>query len=139
MVTHLGAAMSIGKTTEIVKAIRERALDGARGIIAVPRVALARFMAYQLRREHGDRAWGVWHEGSEGANRFVGELGAICCLPSLSRVVEKARGQGLDMNLLYIAVGELDFSYELLSLTVNQAVPIKQTLRETVKTNASSS
>ena len=139
MVTHLGAAMSTGKTTEIVKAIRERALDGARGIIAVPRVSLARFMAYQLRREHGDRAWGLWHEGSGGANRFVGELGAICCLPSLSRVVEKARGQGLDMNSLYIAVGELDFSYELLSLTVNQAVPIKQTLREAVKTNASSS
>ena len=39
------------------------------------------------------------------------------------------------MNSLYIAVDELDFSYELLSLTVDQAVPIKQTLREAVKTN----
>ena len=134
MVTHLGAAMSTGKTTEIVKAIRERALRGARGIIAVPRVSLARFLAHDL-NEDNDHAWGIWHEGSGRANRFVGELGAICCLPSLYRVVEKAREQGLDMNSLYIAVDELDFSYELLSLTVDQAVPIKQTLREAVKTN----
>ena len=134
MVTHLGAAMSTGKTTEIVKAIREHALSGARGIIAVPRVSLARFLAHDL-NEDNDYAWGIWHEGSGRANRFIGELGAICCLPSLYRVVEKAREQGLDMNSLYIAVDELDFCYELLSLTVDQAVPIKQTLREAVKTN----
>ena len=134
MVTHLGAAMSTGKTTEIVKAIREHALSGARGIIAVPRVSLARFLAHDL-NEDNDYAWGIWHEGSGRANRFIGELGAICCLPSLYRVVEKARQQGLDMNSLYIAVDELDFSYELLSLTVDQAIPIKQTLREAVKAN----
>lgn len=132
--TYLGAAMSTGKTTEIVKAIRESASRGGKGIIAVPRVSLARFLAYQLRNEDGSRAWGVWHEGSERSDRFVGTLGAICCLPSLSRVVERAREQGVAMESLYIAVDELDFGYELFSLAAEQAIPIKQTLREAVKT-----
>ena len=133
--SHLGAAMSTGKTTEIKKAIQELALQGGRGIIAVPRVSLAHFLAYQLRRENGDRAWGLWDEGGERSDRFVGTLGAICCLPSLSRVVEKAIKQGLNMDSLYIAVDELDFSYELLALTVEQASLVKDTLREAVKTN----
>ena len=134
-ISHLGAAMSTGKTTEIKKAIRELALQGGRGIIAVPRVSLARFLAYQLRRADGGRAWGLWHEGGERSDRFVGTLGAICCLPSLSRVVEKAIKQGLNMDSLYIAVDELDFSYELLALTVEQASLVKDTLRRAIRTN----
>ena len=66
VLTHLAAAMATGKSTEIFKGIRKRAKRcGGKGIIAVPRVSLARFLGHYLRRRDGGAAWGVWHEGGE--------------------------------------------------------------------------
>ena len=127
--THLGAAMSTGKSTEIDSRLVELATAGlGKGIIAVPLVALARFMAYYLRRKHGYRSWGLWHEGCDREDRFIGDVGAIVCLPSLPRAIEFAQDGGLDQ--LYVAIDEVDFGYNLLSLTVKQATAVKACLRE---------
>ena len=85
MLTHLGAGMATGKSTEIYKALVALALQNlGRGIIASPRVSLTRFLAHQLRKRHGKRAWGLWHEGSGRSEQFIGSYGAIVCLPSLA-------------------------------------------------------
>ena len=127
--THLGAAMSTGKSTEIDSRLVELARAGlGKGIIAVPLVALARFMAYYLRAKHGYRSWGLWHEGCDKDDRFIGSVGAIVCLPSLPRAVQFAQDGGVER--LYVAIDEVDFGYNLLSLTVNQATAVKSTLRD---------
>ena len=127
--THLGAAMSTGKSTEIDSRLVELARAGlGKGIIAVPLVALARFMAYYLRAKHGYRSWGLWHEGCDKDDRFIGDIGAIVCLPSLPRAVEFAQDGGVER--LYVAIDEVDFGYNLLSLTVNQATAVKSCLRD---------
>ena len=127
--TQLGAAMSTGKSTEIDRSLSEITAAGlGKGIIAVPLVALARFMAYYLRAKHGYRSWGLWHEGCHKDDRFIGDIGAIVCLPSLPRAVEFAKEGGVER--LYVAIDEVDFGYNLLSLTVNQATAVKTCLRE---------
>ena len=127
--THLGAAMSTGKSTEIDSRLVELARAGlGKGMIAVPLVALARFMAYYLRAKHGYRSWGLWHEGCDKDDRFIGDIGAIVCLPSLPRAVQFAQDGGVER--LYVAIDEVDFGYNLLSLTVNQATAVKSCLRD---------
>ena len=130
MMTHLGAGMATGKSTEIYKAMIALAMDGlGKGIIAVPLVALARFLAYLLRRRDGDRAWGVWYEGCLKSDRFIGEYGAIVCLPSLPRAVRWAEDAGMD-DRLYLAIDEVDFGYNLLSLSIEQATAVKKCVRD---------
>ena len=120
--TYLAAAMGTGKTTEIGKLLRMLSDQGlGKGIIAVPRISLARFLGHYLRDIDGLDAWGLWHEGSGKENKFIGEIGAICCLPSLPAVTKAAEGTTLN-----IAIDEIDFSYSLLSLTINQATQIKK-------------
>ena len=127
--THLGAAMSTGKSTELDKKLVELAIARlGKGIIAVPLVSLARFMAHYLRSKHGYRSWGLWHEGCHKEDRFIGDIGAIVCLPSLPRAVQFAKDDGVER--LYIAIDEVDFGYNLLSLAVNQATAVKACLRE---------
>ena len=127
--THIGAAMSTGKSTEIGSNLVEITAAGlGKGIIGVPLVALARFMAYYLRAKHGYRSWGLWHEGCDKDDRFIGDIGAIVCLPSLPRAVQFAKDGGVEN--LYIAIDEVDFGYNLLSLTINQATAVKACLRE---------
>ena len=129
MLTHLGAGMSTGKSTEIYKAMIHLSMQGlGKGIIAVPRVSLARFLAHHLRRRDGFRSWGLWHEGVQHDDRFIGECGAIVCLPSLPRAVKCAWDTGVER--LYIAIDELDFAYNLLSLTVEQTTAVKKCLRD---------
>ena len=129
MLTHLGAGMSTGKSTEIYKAIVDLAMQNLGvGIIASPRISLARFLAHQLRKRHGNRAWGLWHEGSGRDEQFIGEYGAIVCLPSLGRAVTEAYEHGLDASDLYVAIDEVDFGYSLLSLAVHQATAVKKAL-----------
>ena len=133
MLTHLGAGMATGKSTEIYKAMIDLALQRlGKGIIAVPRIALARFLAYYLRRRDGYHAWGLWHEGAGRKNAFIGEYGAIVCLPSLPRAIHAASNAGI--KRLYIAIDELDFSYNLLSLAVEQATAVKMILRNAIAT-----
>ena len=133
MMTHLGAGMSTGKSTEIYKAMITLALQGlGKGIIAVPRVSLARFLAHYLRRRDGYQAWGLWHEGVKRADRFIGEYGAIVCLPSLPRAVQSATDAGV--GCLHIAIDEVDFAYNLLSLSVEQATAVKKCLRDALNT-----
>ena len=134
MLTHLGAGMSTGKSTEIYKAMSSLALQGlGKGIIGVPRISLARFLAHLLRRRDGPNAWGLWHEGVSKSNRFIGEYGAIVCLPSLPRAVQYADDNG--DTQLHIAIDELDFSYNLLSLSIEQATAVKKCLRDALKKN----
>ena len=129
MLTHLGAGMSTGKSTEIYKAIVSLAMQKLGiGIIASPRISLARFLAHQLRKRHGTHAWGLWHEGSGTAEQFIGTYGAIVCLPSLNRAVSQAYERGLDASDLYVAIDEVDFGYSLLSLAVHQATAVKKCL-----------
>ena len=129
MLTHLGAGMSTGKSTEIYKAIVSLAIQKLGvGIIASPRISLSRFLAHQLRKRHGQTAWGLWHEGSGSSEQFIGTYGAIVCLPSLGRVVSAAYASGLDASDLYVAIDEVDFGYSLLSLTVHQAAAVKKCL-----------
>lgn len=129
--THLGAGMSTGKSTEIYREMISLADQKlGKGIIAVPRVSLARFLAHYLRQKHGFRAWGLWHEGSGHGNQFIGSCGAIVCLPSLSRAVKEATNAGVER--LYIAIDELDFAYNLLSLSVEQATSVKKCLRDAI-------
>ena len=94
MLTHLGAGMATGKSTEIYKALMALSLQNLGiGIIASPRISLTRFLAHQLRKRHGTRAWGLWHEGSGPSEQFIGTYGAIVCLPSLARAVAAWRMQ----------------------------------------------
>ena len=130
MLTHLGAGMATGKSTEIYKAMIALATQGlGKGIIAVPLVALARFLAYLLRHRDGARSWGVWHEGCPKSDRFIGDYGAIVCLPSLPRVVEWAEDAGIN-DRLYLAIDEVDFGYNLLSLAVEQSTAVKKCIRD---------
>lgn len=134
--TYLGAAMATGKTTEIVKEIVRRVVaENKRGIICVPRISLARAIAHVFRKQHGYNAWGLWHEGSGGQNQFIGSYGAIVCLPSLSRVVTEAETQGLETDDLLIAIDELDFSYQLLSLATATKLTTKQILQQAIDIN----
>lgn len=129
---HLGAGMGTGKTTEIEKYLIQLAQQGlGKGIIVVPRIALTQQLMYKLRREYGHDAWGIWTEGSSRYNKFIGEHGAIVCLPSLPQVVDRAEDMGIEN--LYIAVDELDFGYELLSLDVTQTTHVKKILRDALK------
>ena len=129
MLTHLGAGMSTGKSTEIYKAIVSLAIQKIGvGIIASPRISLARFLAHHLRKRHGNQAWGLWHEGSGTSEQYIGTYGAIVCLPSLGRAVAAAYEQGLDAASLYVAIDEIDFGYSLLSLAVHQAAAVKKCL-----------
>ena len=133
IMTHLGAGMATGKSTEIYKAMIALALQKlGKGIIVVPRVSLARFLAHYLRQRDGYRAWGLWHEGVRRADRFIGEYGAIVCLPSLPRAVQSATNAGA--KRLYIAIDEVDFAYNLLSLSVEQATAVKKCLRDAIHT-----
>ena len=127
--TYLGAAMGTGKSTEIYSEMTRLAQHGiGKGIIAVPRISLARFLAHYLRHRDGYRAWGLWHEGVPSGNKFIGHAGAICCLPSLPAVLAEADGANV-----YIAIDEIDFAYNLLSLTITQATRIKQILRNAIQ------
>ncbi|MCY3743634.1 MAG: hypothetical protein OXH00_21685 [Candidatus Poribacteria bacterium] len=131
--THLGAAMSTGKTTEIDTLMTTLAIQGlGKGIIAVPQVALARFLAHYLRRKHGYRSWGLWHEGCHKSEKFIGNIGAIVCLPSLPQAVRYANDAGVQH--LYIAIDEVDFGYNLLSLSIEQATAVKKCLRDALNT-----
>lgn len=131
--THLGAGMGTGKTTEIVSNLVSLAAQGlGKGILVVPRIALAWQLAYQLRWQHGHDAWGLWTEGSGKSNKFIGTFGAIVCLLSLPQAVDAAEEWGVEQ--LYIAVDELDFGYELLSLDVQRAPAVKKILRDALKT-----
>lgn len=129
MLTHLGAGMATGKSTEIYKAqvsLAEQKIGV--GIIASPRISLTRFLAHQLRKRHGRHAWGLWHEGSGRGEQYIGTYGAIVCLPSLGRAVASAYSEGLQASDLYVAIDEIDFGYALLSLAVHQATAVKKAL-----------
>ena len=127
--TYLGAAMGTGKSTEIYSEMARLAQQGiGKGIIAVPRISLARFLAHYLQGRDGYRAWGLWHEGVPSGNKFIGHAGAICCLPSLPAVLAEADGAKV-----YIAIDEIDFAYNLLSLTITQATRVKQILRRALQ------
>ena len=135
MITHLGAGMGTGKTTEIVRYLNALSEDGiGKGIIAVPRISLAVELAYALRRQAGDGAWGLWTEGAGKENKFLGTSGAVVCVPSLPQVIEEAEDQGLGIQNLYIAIDEIDFSYGLLSSVVLQRSPsVKKILRDAIQ------
>ena len=136
ILTYMGAAMATGKTTEIFKAIGILACANiGRGIVLVPRISLAQFLASYYRKEHGANAWGLWHTGSGADNQFIGTHGVIACLPSLPRVIEVAKEQGYTLKDFYIAIDEIDFGYQLLSIETVQSTKIKSILQQSVDTN----
>ena len=133
IMTHLGAGMATGKSTEIYKLMIALAIQGlGKGIIAVPLVSLARFLAHYLRRRDGYRSWGLWHEGCHKADKFIGDFGAIVCLPSLPQAVKSANDGGVQR--LYIAIDEVDFGYNLLTLKGIQSTAVKKCLRDALNT-----
>ena len=131
--THFGAGMATGKTTEIIKKMIAFAIQGlGKGILAVPTVSLARFLAHYLRSLYGYRSWGSWYEGCHKSEKFIGDFGAIVCLPSLPQAVKSANDAGVQR--LYIAIDEVDFCYNLLSLSIEQATAVKKCLRDALNT-----
>ena len=125
-ITHLAGAMGTGKTTTVANAIRKLATEGiGLGIIAVPRISLARFLAHHLRQKDGTQAWGLWHQGAKRRDKFIGSIGAIVCLPSLPAALKQAE----DCQF-HIAIDEIDFSYRLLGLAIEQATAVKKCLRD---------
>lgn len=129
--TYLGGAMGTGKSTEIRKIAKILADAGiGRIIIVVPRISLARHLAFQYRNIDGHTAWGLWHEGVQSRERFIGHIGAIVCLPSLPNAINMVN----DDELIHIAIDEIDFSYALTSLAIEQAVQVKECLRNVLKT-----
>ena len=129
MLTHLGAGMATGKSTEISNEQVSLALQKLGiGIIISPRISLTRYLAYKLRQRDGRDAWGMWHEGAGQTEQFIGSYGAVVCLPSLARAVSTAYGDGLEASDLYVAIDEVDFGYSLLSLAVHQATAVKKCL-----------
>ena len=136
ILTYMGAAMATGKTTEIFEEIFQ--LVGAnigRGIVLVPRVSLAQFLASYYREKHGADAWGLWHTGSGRDNQFIGTHGVIACLPSLPRVINAAKAQGYTLKDFYIAIDEIDFGYQLLSIDMAKAAETKSILQQSVDIN----
>ena len=66
---------------------------------------------------------------------FIGTHGVIACLPSLPRVIEVAKEQGYTLKDFYIAIDEIDFGYQLLSIETVQSTKIKSILQQSVDTN----
>ena len=131
--THFGAGMATGKSTEIIKLMIALAIQGlGKGIIAVPTVSLARSLAHYLRSLYGYRSWGSWYEGCHKSEKFIGDFGAIVCLPSLPQAVKSANDGGVQR--LYIAIDEVDFGYNLLSLKGVQSKGVKKCLRDALNT-----
>ena len=131
--THFGAGMATGKTTEIIKKMIALAIQGlGKGIIAVPTVSLARFLAHYLRSLYGYRSWGSWYEGCHKSEKFIGDFGAIVCLPSLPQAVKSANDAGVQR--LYIAIDEVDFCYNLLSFRLSKRRAVKKCLRDALNT-----
>lgn len=135
IIAHLAAAMGTGKSTEIRKALLEviRLNPAARGIICVPRISLARFFAYQFRHADGISAWGLWHEGGAKRDKFIGDIGAICCLPSLPHVLSEFEAGGGSLENIHLALDEVDFGYQLLNLVTESTIKVKDALRECLK------
>ena len=129
-ITYLGSAMGQGKTTEIFRSLTIET-PGRTGIVLVPRISLAQALSSHFRSEHGHDAWGLFHEGSGGQNRYIGRYGAIGCFSSLPRIVEQAIAQKI--NNFRIAIDESDFSYHLKALQPAAASRIIQALSEAVK------
>ena len=133
ILTHLAAGMSTGKSTEINNQMTLLARQGlGKGIIAFPRVSLTRSFAHYLRQRDGKQAWGLWYEGCQKSDKFIGTYGAIVCLPSLPHAVKSATNAGVQR--LYIAIDEIDFCYNLLSVSVEQARAVKKCLRDALNT-----
>ena len=120
--------MGTGKTTEIAKILRALRDFGV-GIIAVPRIALAQFLAYQLRRLDSYRAWGLWHDGALSSDKFIGDIGVICVLPSLPRVIATIQEELPDTRI-HLALDELDFSETLLLLVREQATAVRKCIQD---------
>lgn len=135
VITHLAAAMGTGKSTEIRRALLEvtRLNPVARGIICVPRISLARFFAYQFRHADGRSAWGLWHEGGAKRDKFIGDIGAICCLPSLPHVLSEFEAGGGSLENIHLALDEVDFGYQLLNHVTETTIKVKDALRECLK------
>lgn len=132
--TQLGAAMNTGKTTFVKRIGVERCqAEGKMFIICVPRISLARSLFSLFNREYGPRAFGLFHEGSR--NKFIGRIGAICCLSSLPKVFEKAAERNIDPSDALIFIDEIDFSYQLTTLVISQATTIKRLLEQALHTN----
>ena len=136
IITHIASAMNTGKTTVILTGLRifleQHSMH--RAILIVPRISLARFLGHQLRSSDGREAWGVYYEGS-GTDAFIGTHGAICCLPSLPRVIRDAEKHGLKPEHLLLAIDEVDFSYLLFKVVPSLTLQIKNALRTAVETN----
>ena len=132
-ITFLGASMGTGKTTAIfdtLDRLTQNAPDSA-GIVLVPRISLAQGLSTIYRKQHGFDALGLFHEGSGVDNRFIGRLGAVGCLSALPSILLQLEEQS-HIDRLFIAIDEIDFSWELKRLRPEASRVIKQALSEAV-------
>ena len=128
LLTYLGAAMGSGKTYEIARKIRNLAKAGRGiGIIAVPRVSLAVQLLQLLRAADGSHAWGGFFEGAERRDTFVGDIGAVVCLPSLPNALKRVDAPDTPV---YLAIDEIDFAYQLTALAKDQATSVKKAIKD---------
>ena len=131
--THLGAAMALGKTTLIQQTGCEIApRDDKFFIICVPRISLALNIAYKLNRQYGEGAFGIYYESSRYKQH--GRIGAVCTLTSLPLIFQ-GEWNDLEPKDCLIFIDELDFSYPLNELVTRQAKKVKRILRQSLHAN----
>ena len=124
---HLGAPMGSGKTTLIYHRAREAAESGALTLIVVPRVSLARSIYSDLRKDTV-LGWGLFHRGHKGV---IGELGAVCSLGWMPRLLKKIVKDYPDRPIR-IFVDEIDFadSLRIAGIFKDLSKEIKDALKE---------
>ena len=133
VMTYIGAAMGTGKSTYQFQVLASIVAGAPKtcGIIVVPRISTAQAIHHLTEKVDGRihrGKWGLFYQGSPKNHRFVGH-GAVCVMTSLPYVLREAANAGLQP---YIAIDEIDFCYELLSLRGGDSLPlsVKQELRQ---------
>lgn len=134
-ITHLGAAMGTGKTTVMHQIISNKIRNKPRlrAIFATPRITLAKSVKHLFSGRDGPRSWGLYHEGSD--DKSIGRIGAVCCMPSIPRVIEDMLEEDIDPRNILIAVDEIDYGYSLLKFVSEMEIGAKDALRTAVEHN----
>lgn len=133
-ITQLGSGMNTGKTTFVTETgVKRCKAEGKMFIICVPRISLARSLFSHLNKKYGSKSFGLFHEGSR--HKFIGNIGAICCLSSLPKVFEKVEKQNIDASEALIFIDEIDYAYQLTTLVITQARKTKRILTQALHSN----
>lgn len=132
---HLTAPMGSGKTTWAHEKFKEMAnVDKTcKGVMVESRITLNKSVHHIFVSSDGEKAWGLWCEGSE--NKAVGEIGAVSGVISLDFLIQKFIADDIKPSQVRMVIDEVDFVVGLLSgrIAEDHAVAIKKFLSESFK------